>query len=445
MHELYQSTMEKVEFLKKEGYNVVEVWECDIKREMDEDMMHYFEHFPITDPLEPRDALYGGRTNASKLYHRCEGDELIKYVDFTSLYPHVNRSKTVPIGHPEIITENFDENISNYFGLVKCTVLPPRGLFHDHVETWLHDGISIDCINIPGYNLIYKNRTSGIHGGVCTCIRNSIKFKTLNFLHHPDFEILWVYVRPKRLPRGVPCIVIGTVYHPPSADDNSMIDHLSLSLTSIEGYYPGCGIFLTGDFNRLNVNRLLVQFKMKQLVRAPTRRDQILDLIITNLPHLYENNSVEMRPPFGLSDHNVIMLHPKNRPLLASSRRTMRKRDTRSSRRNELGRYLSSCDWSILNSLTNCEDKIKLFADLISIGLDNIMPLKTFKLHINDQPWVTAEFKKLIKPRQRAFAKGDKDLFHVYRNRVNRERKSLSKLVHLRQHLFVLQTIIVFQ
>ena len=83
-------------------------------------------------------------------------------------------------------------------------------------ETWLHDGISTDCINISGYNLIYKNRAFRIHGGVCTYIRNSIKFKTLNFLHHPDFEVLWVYVRPKRLPRGVPCIVIGTVYHPPA-------------------------------------------------------------------------------------------------------------------------------------------------------------------------------------------------------------------------------------
>ena len=51
-------------------------------------------------------------------------------MDFTSLYPHVNRSKTVPTGHPEIITENFDEDVSNYFGLIKCTVSPPRGLFH---------------------------------------------------------------------------------------------------------------------------------------------------------------------------------------------------------------------------------------------------------------------------------------------------------------------------
>ena len=102
------------------------LWKCDIKREMDEDMKHY----PTVDPLEPRDALYGGRTNASKLYLRGKGDEHIKYVDCTTVYPHVNLSKTVPIGHPEIITENFDEDISNYLGLIKCTVLPPRGLFH---------------------------------------------------------------------------------------------------------------------------------------------------------------------------------------------------------------------------------------------------------------------------------------------------------------------------
>ena len=33
------------------------------------------------------------------------------------------------MGHPEIITENFAD-ISTYFGLIKCTVLPPRGLLH---------------------------------------------------------------------------------------------------------------------------------------------------------------------------------------------------------------------------------------------------------------------------------------------------------------------------
>ena len=41
MHELHQSTMERTEFLKKEGYNVVEAWECDVKREMHENMKDY--------------------------------------------------------------------------------------------------------------------------------------------------------------------------------------------------------------------------------------------------------------------------------------------------------------------------------------------------------------------------------------------------------------------
>lgn len=33
------------------------------------------------------------------------------------------------MGHPEIITGNFGP-LEQYFGLVKCTVLPPRGLYH---------------------------------------------------------------------------------------------------------------------------------------------------------------------------------------------------------------------------------------------------------------------------------------------------------------------------
>ena len=93
-------------------------------------MKYYFDHYAVADRLEQRDALYGGRTNASKLHHECQQDEKIRYSDFTNLYPHVNRCKVLPIGHPRISTENFNEDISNYFGLIKCTVLPPRSLFH---------------------------------------------------------------------------------------------------------------------------------------------------------------------------------------------------------------------------------------------------------------------------------------------------------------------------
>lgn len=52
-----------------------------------------------------------------------------------------------------------------------------------------------------------------------------------------------------------------------------MVDYLTSSLTAIEGRYPGCGISLTGDFNRQNINQLTAQFRLKQLVPVPTTGD----------------------------------------------------------------------------------------------------------------------------------------------------------------------------
>ena len=70
------------------------------------------------------------------------------------------------------------------------------------------------------------------------------------------------------------------------------------------------------SIDRLNVSRLLTQFNMKQLVRFPTRGDQILDLVLTNLPQTCDKNGVEILLPLGLSDHNVVLLHPCQRSVL---------------------------------------------------------------------------------------------------------------------------------
>ena len=79
MQQLYEDTFKKVKHLRDQGFQVVQKWECDILKEMehDEDMKHYFEEYEIVDPLQPRDAFYGGRTNAAKLFHECQDDEEI--------------------------------------------------------------------------------------------------------------------------------------------------------------------------------------------------------------------------------------------------------------------------------------------------------------------------------------------------------------------------------
>ena len=71
-----------------------------------------------------------------------------------------------------------------------------------------------------------------------------------------DFEVIWAQIRPTRLPRGIRSIIIGTVYHPPSAVDALMLDYLSKSMSSIEARFPDSGIILLGDFNKLDTSRL---------------------------------------------------------------------------------------------------------------------------------------------------------------------------------------------
>ena len=80
MHQLHEDTSKKILYLENQGFQVVEMWECELKKEMehDEDMKRYFEEYELVDPLQPRDAFYGGRTNAAKLLHECEEGEEIR-------------------------------------------------------------------------------------------------------------------------------------------------------------------------------------------------------------------------------------------------------------------------------------------------------------------------------------------------------------------------------
>ncbi|KAJ1528161.1 hypothetical protein ONE63_008074 [Megalurothrips usitatus] len=133
----YEQTVKLTSLFRRSGYTVTEKWECEWKREMssDPDVMEYFQAHPTTrvHPLNLRDALCGGRTSALRCYHKAdvEKGEKIKMVDVTSEYPNANLRGEYCFGHPEIYMEN-DPNMpkmADWYGMVKCTVLPPRDLF----------------------------------------------------------------------------------------------------------------------------------------------------------------------------------------------------------------------------------------------------------------------------------------------------------------------------
>ena len=132
-NEAYRATQEKLRRLREAGHTVVEIWECEWAKLVREDPMvkAFVSGLERVDPLEHREAFFGGRTGAVSLYHQVSpGEEQIHYMDVTSLYPWVNKTQKYPLGHPKINTRPTLEEFPHYFGLAKVTILPPPDLYH---------------------------------------------------------------------------------------------------------------------------------------------------------------------------------------------------------------------------------------------------------------------------------------------------------------------------
>ena len=130
MGTLYNKTQDKNNKITTAGYNIIEMWECKLKN--DKCFQQYYKNDwnrEVVGPLNPRDAFYGGRTNATKLMYKFKEGEFGKYVDFCSQYPTVQFYKKYPIGHPEKILspEKYD---TQWYGFIKCKISPPRELYH---------------------------------------------------------------------------------------------------------------------------------------------------------------------------------------------------------------------------------------------------------------------------------------------------------------------------
>ena len=62
-----------------------------------------------------------------------------------------------------------------------------------------------------------------------------------------------------------------------------MRDHLFQSLLLAESRFPNCALIVAVDFNQLDVKSIQRHFRLKQIVKKPTRKNAILDLVLTNM------------------------------------------------------------------------------------------------------------------------------------------------------------------
>ena len=253
------------------------------------------------------------------------------------------------------------------------------------------------------------------------------------------FECIWLWLRPKRLPRPLCGIVICLIYNPPDSsaqDVRDLDEYLIDSSDKLRNIYPDCGIVILGDFNNYDPKNLISNQGFKQVVHQPTRGSAILDLIVTNLHRMYEEP--QMLAPLGTSDQISKDVRNSN-SLNSKSAKYLTRRYPRSGI-DSLGRWMCSNNWfADLGVDPPVDVLVSNFSFLVTKAIDKIFPLKTVKLHPTDKPWITSSIKQLIKNRQNAFHRGDTAQWQRLKRKVQSEiehRKKefyKNKIKHLRK------------
>ena len=149
-NELYAVVEQKRAYYRRQNFELFEIWDCQLERfrrdnpEVNDFIKERIKHsnqLKNGKAADLREALAGGRTNNLRFHYKCEADEVIRYLDVTSEYPYVLKNRMYPVGHPQIINSDFGD-IENYFGFVKCTVLPPKNLFLPVLPMKVNDKLS---------------------------------------------------------------------------------------------------------------------------------------------------------------------------------------------------------------------------------------------------------------------------------------------------------------
>ena len=127
------------------------------------------------------------------------------------------------MGHPQIITENFAD-ISTYFGLIKCTILPPRGLLHPVLPYRTPENLMFPLCKTCADT---KNKNPCTHTDQERAIRGT-----------------WCHVEVmKAIEKGYVLLNIHEVWHWEETTDELFKEYVNTFLKikqEASGYPPGC-------------------------------------------------------------------------------------------------------------------------------------------------------------------------------------------------------------
>ena len=317
---------------------------------------------------------------------------------------------------PTVLTANVNRAFSKLDD-VKASVLSKNVHVFAATETWFNSVISDEIVGIDNFTLYRDDRPDGrVGGGVGVWVRTSLQATRVVF-EGPFFGCECVCLLFCSIKMCFLCIYVLPSSVIQSSSD--VIQFIVKNLDNIVLQNPDFNLFLTGDFNRLDVTYLLNSFDLQNVVLSPTRKEAILDLVLISQP-LVTQYHVEVGPPIATSDHRSILCKP-TKVCQFSDKRESVFYDFRESNVTAFLLCLSQTNFSpMYNTQISLNDKCSFLNEAIESSFLHCIPRHSVIMTSKDKPYITPMIKHLINERWDAYRRRDFALYSHLRDKVKK-------------------------
>ena len=286
-------------------------------------------------------------------------------------------------------------------------------------ETWLNENDNNLTFSIPGFQTIIRNDRPTRHGGgvAVFCCENINYQLCLNISSNlpNDSSCLWIKVILNKF-----IYLLGTYYRPPGQNgQNKELFMQSLSKSFSAAAELNCStLIIMGDFNDrcdnwhsdhshcdlgLQLYNMIERNSLVQLINSLTRTTDttsyLLDLLITDQPNTISD--IQILPPISTCDHSIISCKV-NTPVVKTVHHKRTVWDIKSCNFAALNESLINAPFDLGYELfEDVEDEVHYWFDLYKSTISEYIPHRTVVFKSSDKPWITAEFKLLIRKRNR--------------------------------------------
>ena len=270
-------------------------------------------------------------------------------------------------------------------------------------ESWLQPHKK-QAYSIPNFQLHSVERTRRRAGGVCIFVRNSFAVTVVNEYTSENVSALWICMHNE----NEPATIYASIYHPPNlkrAVCDQTIDYMISTVSDLASNHPNAKFLIYGDFNDLDMTPFEDVVSLTQLVWFPTRGQNKLDLVYTDITEYSEDphKTCQSEPNVGRSDHSSIEISTSFSP--KPKYETIQRRVVTEKSKIEVTNKLHLQNWDAVLNTSDPNDKASLFQQTVANIVDEHCPVRSIRVPVGKTPITTPLITKLRRAKKSAFRK----------------------------------------